>query len=52
VVGEGSWLIRISSLGECKATPMMESKEQHVASLINATLEDLVPANHFYRHLE
>jgi transposase len=31
---------------------MMGSKERHFASLIQVSLEDLVPADHFYRHLE
>lgn len=31
---------------------MMGSKERNFAPLINVTLEDLVPADHFYRHLE
>ena len=31
---------------------MMGTKERHFASLINVSLEDLVPADHFYRHLE
>jgi transposase len=31
---------------------MMGSKERHFASLINVALEELVPADHFYRHLE
>src|SRR5205823_9061291 len=31
---------------------MMGSKQRHFAPLINASLEDLVPADHFYRHLE
>ena len=31
---------------------MMGSKERHFAPLINVSLEDLVPADHFYRHLE
>src|SRR5947209_9323893 len=31
---------------------MMGSKERHFTPLINASLEDLVPADHFYRHLE
>jgi transposase len=31
---------------------MMGTKERHFAPLINASLEDLVPADHFYRHLE
>src|SRR5262245_23398618 len=35
-----------------KTTPMMGTKERHFAPQINASLEDLVPADHFYRHLE
>jgi transposase len=31
---------------------MMGSKERHFAPLINRSLEELVPADHFYRHLE
>jgi len=31
---------------------MMGSKERYFTPLINASLEDLVPADHFYRHLE
>jgi transposase len=31
---------------------MMGSKERHFAPLIHTSLEDLVPADHFYRHLE
>jgi transposase len=31
---------------------MMGKKERHFAPLINASLEDLVPADHFYRFLE
>jgi transposase len=31
---------------------MMGTKERHFAPLINTSLEDLVPADHFYRHLE
>src|SRR5437588_13090624 len=31
---------------------MMGSKERHLAPLINVSLEDLVPTDHFYRHLE
>jgi transposase len=31
---------------------MMGSKQRHFAPLINASLEDLVPVDHFYRHLE
>src|ERR1700737_969926 len=31
---------------------MMGTKERHFASLINVSLEDLVPQDHFYRHME
>ena len=31
---------------------MMGSKKRHFASLIQVSLEDLVPQDHFYRHLE
>src|SRR6266581_8417445 len=31
---------------------MMGSKERHFASLVNVSLEELVPQDHFYRHLE
>jgi transposase len=31
---------------------MMGSKKRHFASLIQVSLEDLVPHDHFYRHLE
>ena len=31
---------------------MMGLKERTFAPLINVSLEDLVPADHFYRHLE
>jgi transposase len=31
---------------------MMGTKERHFAPLINVSLEELVPHNHFYRHLE
>ncbi len=31
---------------------MMGTKERRFAPLINASLEDLVPVDHFYRHLE
>ena len=31
---------------------MMGSKQRHFASLINISLEELVPQDHFYRHLE
>ena len=31
---------------------MMGKKERHFALLINVSLEELVPQDHFYRHLE
>ena len=31
---------------------MMGSKEHRFASLIHVSLEELVPQDHFYRHLE
>ena len=31
---------------------MMGSKEQHFASFVHVSLEELVPHDHFYRHLE
>ena len=31
---------------------MMGKKERSFASLINVSLEELVPQDHFYRHLE
>src|SRR5438046_5348552 len=31
---------------------MMGSKERHFAPLIHVSLEELVPPDHFYRHLE
>src|SRR5512142_1632267 len=31
---------------------MMGSKERHFAPLIHMSLEELVPLDHFYRHLE
>jgi hypothetical protein len=31
---------------------MMGSKQRSFAPLINRSLEDLVPPDHFYRHLE
>ena len=31
---------------------MMGSKERRFASLIHVSLEELVPHDHFYRHLE
>lgn len=35
-----------------KATTMMGKKERSFAPFINVSLEDLVPQDHFYRHLE
>ena len=35
-----------------KATPMMGKKERHFAPLTNISLEELVPDDHFYRHLD
>lgn len=31
---------------------MMGKKERHFAPLIHISLEELVPQDHFYRHLE
>ena len=31
---------------------MMGTKERHFAPLIHVSVEELVPADHFYRHLE
>jgi hypothetical protein len=31
---------------------MMGSKKRSFALLVNMSLEDLVPADHFYRHVE
>jgi transposase len=31
---------------------MMGSKQRHFAPLINVSLDELVPQDHFYRHLE
>jgi len=31
---------------------MLRAKERAFAPLCNLTVEDLVPADHFYRHLE
>ncbi len=31
---------------------MMGCKQRHFAPLVNVSLEDLVPADHFYHHLE
>jgi hypothetical protein len=33
-------------------TIMMGKKERHFAPLIHVSLEELVPSDHFYRHLE
>src|SRR5713226_3409257 len=33
-------------------TPMMGTKERRFAPLINVSVEELVPQDHFYRHLE
>jgi transposase len=35
-----------------KATAMMGTKERSFAPLVNVSLEELVPSDHFYRHLE
>jgi transposase len=35
-----------------KAMTMMGKKERYFAPLINISLEELVPHDHFYRHLE
>src|SRR5690348_3516792 len=35
-----------------KMTIMMGKKERHFAPLIHVSLEELVPSDHFYRHLE
>jgi transposase len=35
-----------------KATLIMGGKQRHFAPLINVSLEELVPQDHFYRHLE
>src|SRR6266566_5582650 len=35
-----------------KATAMMGTKERSFAPLVHVSVEDLVPADHFYRHLE
>jgi hypothetical protein len=35
-----------------KATIMMGKKERHFAPLINVSVEQLVPQDHFYRHLK
>src|SRR5215471_3997667 len=53
----GSFLILIAcSFGHVRAEsefiPMMGKKERHFAPLINVSVEQLVPQDHFYRHLE
>jgi len=35
-----------------KATTMMGSKVRHFEPLLQVSLEELVPHDHFYRHLE
>jgi hypothetical protein len=35
-----------------KAMTMMGSKERHFAPLMHVSLEELVPHDHFYRHVE
>src|SRR6266699_7238552 len=35
-----------------RATTMMGTKARQFAPLVNVTLEELVPKDHFYRHLE
>ena len=40
------------SYAKGKATIMMGSKQRHFAPLTKVSLEDLVPADHFYRHVE
>src|SRR4051812_46225463 len=35
-----------------RAAPMLGTKERAFAPLCNRSLEELVPADHFYRHLE
>jgi hypothetical protein len=35
-----------------KGKPMMGSKQRDFAPLLKVSLEDLVPSDHFYRHLE
>src|SRR5258708_33618802 len=47
-----TWLILTSSLCAWEAIPMMGTKERHFAPLVNVSLEELVPQDHFYRHLE
>lgn len=34
-----------------KATTMMGTKERYFAPLINVSLDELVPQDHFYRHV-
>src|SRR5258708_19642666 len=49
---KGSWLILNSSLCAWEATRMMGSKERSFAPLVNVSLEELVPHDHFYRYLD
>src|SRR6266700_3447396 len=37
---------------ERKLISMLGKKERHFAPLVNVSLEELVPQDHFYRHLE
>src|SRR5712691_7399594 len=39
-------------VGDRKATPMMGTKQRSFAPLVHVSLEELVPQDHFYRHLE
>src|SRR6266567_1162112 len=41
-----------SSHAKGEAPAMMGTKERHFAPLINVSVEQLVPQDHFYRHLE
>ena len=49
---KGDAVVRRLVLSMGMVTIMMGSKERHFAPLVNVSLEDLVPADHFYRHLE
>src|SRR6266704_5400342 len=43
------------AIGFCeleRRPPMMGTKARHFAPLINVSLEELVPQDHFYRHLQ
>ena len=48
-VGDAWELLR---RGGEKVSTMMGTKERSFAPLVNVSVEDLVPADHFYRHLE